>query len=98
MGAAAVPALTGALGSEDVLVRRRAAWILEQLAERSGGAATLLPLLFAVRDDDEEVRYWAAWGLGKLGGKEPDLAQILRAAITSEGVERVRDRLRAGLR
>lgn len=64
----AVPGLIAALRDEEMQVRSAAAWVLEQIGEQYGQAAAraVPPLLAALDDPDEGVRWYAVGALGVL--------------------------------
>lgn len=65
-GVASVPALLQALGSPNVLLRRRVVWPLRMIADRRAVEPLMAALLY---DEDAKVRRYSAWALGILGGK-----------------------------
>lgn len=95
IGAAAIPALVGALENDDPAVRANAAWALGEIGTDSGG--TLPGLTKALTDKDNVVRYYAAEALGRirgpsvpglinaLGDKDPKVCQSVVRALVSIG-------------
>lgn len=77
IGSAALPALIEAAGSEDPMVRYRAAWAIGKIGD-SAGFDTRLRLM---EDDDVRVRYDAIDALGKLGDHRA--LEPVRAALKS---------------
>jgi HEAT repeat protein len=51
------------LADPDPALRRTAAEQLGQIGHPAG----VNPLLAALRDPDEDVRWWSAWALGRMG-------------------------------
>jgi hypothetical protein len=92
--AAAVPALTRTLGSEDPGERRLAAFALAGLGPRAAPAAPRLAK--ALEDLDVEVRYWAAVALGGVGPLAADERAALEIAA-ADGDLRVREAAREAL-
>jgi HEAT repeat protein len=68
IGPDAVAGLVRALKHEEMQVRSAAAWVLEQIGEQYGKAAgrAVEPLIQALDDEDEQVRWYAVGALGVL--------------------------------
>lgn len=66
IGPDSVPGLIEALRDEDLRVRSAAVWVLEQIGEHDNDAAlrAVEPLIAALDDSDEHVRWYAVGALG----------------------------------
>ena len=80
-GPAAVADLAGFLGSDDALVRLRAAEALAEIGPSAKAAVDALK--HALEDEDEywRVRRSAAFALGRMGGAAMDAVDVLKNAM-----------------
>jgi hypothetical protein len=85
MGQKAVPILQQALGSSDVIVRRRAAAVLGNIGEDAKEA--IPQLINSLRDFDSEVRSLAAEALGDMHAEAKDAIPHLVSAVNDQDSE-----------
>lgn len=95
LGAAAIPTLVAALGSEEESLRIGAAMALALVNDPGLLNPTLLALRAALQDPLDEVRYWAALALGDANA--PAVIPDLERAKAAETDERTREAIQEAL-
>lgn len=95
LGAAAIPTLVAALGSEEESLRIGAAMALALVNDPGLLNPALLALRTALQDPLDEVRYWAALALGDANA--PNVIPDLERAKAAETDERAREAMQEAL-